>query len=174
MLVCVFFCASCTRDRGCSAHPAFPAPSHREGQRPNLGHSCRENAKPRLFPRHCEEPLRRSNPFLLLRGSMDCFAEPVIRRRFAPTGWLAMTRKERATFSASSPANASDPVHGFSALSLTSLEYWIARSSRAKTTERLLERCIKLRQSSRVAPATKRGAVDCFAWLAVTCYPSPI
>jgi antitoxin CptB len=22
---------------------------------------------------------------------MDCFAEPVIRRRFAPTGWLAMT-----------------------------------------------------------------------------------
>ena len=27
MLVCAFFCASCTRDRGCSAHPAFPAPS---------------------------------------------------------------------------------------------------------------------------------------------------
>src|SRR5258708_11101521 len=27
MLVCAFFCANCTRDRGCSAHPAFPAPS---------------------------------------------------------------------------------------------------------------------------------------------------
>jgi hypothetical protein len=27
MLVCVFVCAFCTRDRGCSAHPAFPAPS---------------------------------------------------------------------------------------------------------------------------------------------------
>src|SRR6266481_3231619 len=27
MLVCVFLCASCTRDRGCSAHPVFPAPS---------------------------------------------------------------------------------------------------------------------------------------------------
>ena len=27
MLVCAFLCASCTRDRGCSAHPAFPAPS---------------------------------------------------------------------------------------------------------------------------------------------------
>src|SRR5258708_5216277 len=27
MLVCVFLCTSCTRDRGCSAHPAFPAPS---------------------------------------------------------------------------------------------------------------------------------------------------
>ena len=47
MLVCAFLCASCTRDRGCSVHPAFPAPSHREGQRPNLGHSCRENAKVR-------------------------------------------------------------------------------------------------------------------------------
>jgi hypothetical protein len=22
---------------------------------------------------------------------LDCFAEPVIRRRYAPTGWLAMT-----------------------------------------------------------------------------------
>src|SRR5687768_8020979 len=27
MLVCAFLCALCTRDRGCSAHPAFPAPS---------------------------------------------------------------------------------------------------------------------------------------------------
>src|SRR6267142_7200205 len=27
MLVCVSFCALCTRDRGCSAHPVFPAPS---------------------------------------------------------------------------------------------------------------------------------------------------
>jgi hypothetical protein len=28
---------------------------------------------------------------LSLRGTMDCFAEPVIGRRFAPTRWLAMT-----------------------------------------------------------------------------------
>jgi hypothetical protein len=27
---------------------------------------------------------------------VDCFAEPVIRRRFAPTGWLAMTENMRA------------------------------------------------------------------------------
>ena len=27
MLVCAFLSASCTRDRGCSRHPAFPAPS---------------------------------------------------------------------------------------------------------------------------------------------------
>jgi hypothetical protein len=26
-----------------------------------------------------------------LCGAMDCFAEPVIGRRFAPTRWLAMT-----------------------------------------------------------------------------------
>ncbi len=26
-------------------------------------------------------------------GTMDCFAEPVIGRRFAPTRWLAMTEK---------------------------------------------------------------------------------
>src|SRR5437879_1550931 len=36
--------------------------------------------------RHCEEQKRRSNPFLL-RGNMDCFAEPVIGRAFArPVG----------------------------------------------------------------------------------------
>src|ERR1700675_5082584 len=27
MLVSAFLCASCSRDRGCSAHPVFPAPS---------------------------------------------------------------------------------------------------------------------------------------------------
>ena len=30
MLVCAFLCANCTRDRGCSVHPAFPAPSDLE------------------------------------------------------------------------------------------------------------------------------------------------
>src|ERR1700682_4727880 len=33
MLVCVFFCTSCTRDRGCSVHPVFPAPSVFRGAR---------------------------------------------------------------------------------------------------------------------------------------------
>src|SRR5258707_14149053 len=31
MLVCAFPVHHCTRDRGCSAHPAFPAPSLRKG-----------------------------------------------------------------------------------------------------------------------------------------------
>jgi hypothetical protein len=33
---------------------------------------------------------------LSLRGGMDCFAEPVIGRRFAPTRWLAMTVSKKA------------------------------------------------------------------------------
>jgi hypothetical protein len=28
---------------------------------------------------------------LSARGDVNCYAEPVIRRRFAPTGWLATT-----------------------------------------------------------------------------------
>jgi len=32
MLVCILFCANRTRDRGCSEHPVFPAPSHFEGE----------------------------------------------------------------------------------------------------------------------------------------------
>src|SRR6266567_775835 len=52
MLVCAFFAQPCTRDRGCSAHPAFPAPSVWEkvetfGQ--TSGNSCREKAKVRLL-----------------------------------------------------------------------------------------------------------------------------
>src|SRR2546429_3389421 len=31
MLVCTFVCANRTRDRGCSKHPVFPAPSEQEG-----------------------------------------------------------------------------------------------------------------------------------------------
>jgi hypothetical protein len=34
----------------------------------------------------CDEAIHLST-----RGAMDCFAEPVIGRRFAPTRWLAMT-----------------------------------------------------------------------------------
>src|SRR5437879_6958660 len=74
MLACAFFTHFGTRDRGCSAHPAFPAPSVlREGQT-NLkssGKTCRENARPCLIviarseatrhKRWCE-PRRRSPP----------------------------------------------------------------------------------------------------------------
>jgi hypothetical protein len=47
MLVCAFLDAHCTRDRGCSAHPVFPAPSDfwRDNEMQNLG---------RLAPRERE------------------------------------------------------------------------------------------------------------------------
>src|SRR3954449_10659285 len=69
MLVCAFCCARCTRDRGCSAHPVFPAPSVFEGGKrtANLGRIAPRD-RGRTFKceqRHCEEPLRRSNPFFL-------------------------------------------------------------------------------------------------------------
>ena len=48
MLVCTFVCANRTRDRGCSKHPVFPAPSKREGEKflqQTSGAIRRENAK---------------------------------------------------------------------------------------------------------------------------------
>src|ERR1700736_6784587 len=47
MLVCAFFAQFCTRDRGCSAHPAFPAPSMLEGRTfmQTSGKPCREKAE---------------------------------------------------------------------------------------------------------------------------------
>src|SRR5450756_2892278 len=44
--------------------------------------------------------MRRSNPsFSPPSRAMDCFAEPVIGRRFAPTRWLAMTTNREACLS---------------------------------------------------------------------------
>ena len=117
MLVCAFFRAHCTRDRGCSAHPAFPAPSvFEEGEADaKLG---------RIAPRECG--LASSTVF-----EIDLQILPVIashRARIRATRWLAMTRKELATMSAVNARESADPVHyGLSAYALTSLEYWITR-----------------------------------------------
>src|SRR5216684_2622944 len=63
----------CTRDRGCSAHPAFPAPSDFKARNvwANLG---------RIEPRECETAFEWSlviasaakQSILSLRGEMDC------------------------------------------------------------------------------------------------------
>ena len=53
MLVCVLFAHNCTRDRGCSKHPAFPAPSF-EGEgfsKPRADHAARTRSR---ITRHCE------------------------------------------------------------------------------------------------------------------------
>src|ERR1700741_4232908 len=78
MLVCAFFCAHCTRDRGCSVHPAFPAPSLGENVYAKLGRSAPREG--RLMSAVGAPSLRakRSNP----SQRMDCFvAEPVIGAR---------------------------------------------------------------------------------------------
>src|SRR5260370_37771323 len=65
MLVCVFFCAACTRDRGCSVHPVFPAPSLlNEGGsfgKPRAHHAARMRMHvPRSSsPAHAGDPVRR-------------------------------------------------------------------------------------------------------------------
>ena len=64
MIACIFFCANRTRDRGCSVHPVFPAPSDFCGCEGCLQSSgwCRENAKVCVFH---QPSLRaeRSNPW---------------------------------------------------------------------------------------------------------------
>jgi len=61
--------------------------------------------RPITHHRHCEERKRRKQS----RASyvvLDCFAEPVIGRRFAPTRWLAMTgRKSPPSFRGARRAN---------------------------------------------------------------------
>ena len=70
-----FFAHPCTRDRGCSKHPAFPAPSV-EGQLPaNLGRESRECEV--MFISHCE---RSEAIHASASCEMDCFAA------FAMTG----------------------------------------------------------------------------------------
>src|SRR5216684_761435 len=58
---------------------------------------------------HASFAWRTSNPFFLC-GFMDCFAEPVIGRRFAPTRWLAMTVGRMASRSLSSAAPCAGPL----------------------------------------------------------------
>ena len=80
MLVCAFLVRNCTRDRGCSVHPVFPAPSIFEGANEvaNLGRRRREIAK--LYPRHCE---RSEAIHVYTCGAMDCFAVLAMTARAA-------------------------------------------------------------------------------------------
>jgi hypothetical protein len=55
----------------------------------NSGKTRRENAESYLDVIARSKATKQST--LSLRGEMDCFAEPVIGRRVAPTRWLAMT-----------------------------------------------------------------------------------
>ena len=77
MLVCTFLCARRARDRGCSAHPAFPAPSDWRGRElpANLGRNVPRECEP--YPRrpgHEPGPITTGRSFaegLCYRASME-------------------------------------------------------------------------------------------------------
>jgi hypothetical protein len=78
----------CTRGCGCSGHPAFPAPSNgAKDSMQQLGRIAPRGAK--SYADVIASEAKQS--IFLFVCDMDCFAEPVIGRRFAPTRWLAMT-----------------------------------------------------------------------------------
>jgi hypothetical protein len=93
MLVCVFLCTFCTRDRGCSVHPVFPAPSCFEGKDFAVKPRTHRVAGTRrcVSTRHCQERscppkpafgrrrMRPSNPFFL-------YAAPSIASRSLSSG----------------------------------------------------------------------------------------
>jgi hypothetical protein len=105
MLVCVFLCTYCTRDRGCSKHPAFPAPSI--GRRILL--STRVQCAAGMRRRVCPPSLRakRSNPSRSEKEAIHLAA----KRKY---GLLRCARNDvdRSAPSpqSSSPAHAGDPV----------------------------------------------------------------
>jgi hypothetical protein len=84
------------RISGASRRPAFPAPLSLRARhmKQDSGEERRENASvrllfegangerwPRPWLRHCEEPLRRSNPDCIRGGILDCFAALAMTRR---------------------------------------------------------------------------------------------
>src|ERR1700716_4397217 len=80
MLVCTLFDASRTRDRGCSAHPVFPAPLISGGTTKckTPGRTCREKAK--LYRAVIASEAKQA--MTLREERMDCFVASL----------LAMTR----------------------------------------------------------------------------------
>ena len=79
MLVCALFAQSCTRDRGCSAHPAFPAPFFEgEEDRQNPGNWAAGMRRCVLWSEVCFAVIARSASDEAIHfsacGEMDCFA----------------------------------------------------------------------------------------------------
>ena len=71
MLVCAFFVRNCTRDRGCSVHPVFPAPSVFEGGtsrcKPRANRVARSRAY--IYPRRPGQAKRELRCAIAHRGT---------------------------------------------------------------------------------------------------------
>src|SRR5215218_702762 len=84
MLVCSFVCANRTRDRGCSKHPVFPAPSISKRAKRRCKPRAKRAARTRSYiRRHCE---RSEAIHLSLSRAVGCFAA------------LTMTWRETAAY----------------------------------------------------------------------------
>jgi hypothetical protein len=103
MLVCSFFGLFGTRDRGCSVHPAFPAPSDSEERETfwqTSGASRRGNAKVYLHHRHCEFStgagatlMDKTNTAVIARlDGRPSIPETVVFNREAAAYWIPRMR----------------------------------------------------------------------------------
>src|SRR4029453_1428878 len=83
MLVCVFLCANCTRDRGCSVHPVFPAPSVQEGGK--LSSKARTQMRREIAAAHssCRHPRRRVTQFVARRSEAISGSPPLAPPRIS-------------------------------------------------------------------------------------------
>src|SRR6266511_2683243 len=92
MLVCIFVCANRTRDRGCSKHPVFPAPSisKRANEIANLGlHAPREcETVSTVIASEAKQSMSRH------KERMDCFAALAM----TVSKDIAMPQQKRRTF----------------------------------------------------------------------------
>ncbi len=94
MLVCAFFCTFCTRDRGCSVHPVFPAPSDFRGcEIPQHLGRIRAARTPRdVSSTHEAKSCLRSAPVTMQCGHNSAWsAGRLVRRNISP---LAKARRK--------------------------------------------------------------------------------
>src|SRR5438874_7352849 len=80
MLVCAYNVHSCTRDRGCSAHPAFPAPSIFEGGKEFASLGRNRAARSRTHILSPRRPGERRDPYaaadiIMVRWSTALFQQ---------------------------------------------------------------------------------------------------
>src|SRR6187431_1114467 len=98
MLVCSFVCANRTRDRGCSKHPVFPAPSKqlRANEMPTSGnHVARTRNYIRVIASAAKQSIERRNR---RNGLLRCARNDVDRPRR-----IARTRGDMPTLVALAP-----------------------------------------------------------------------
>src|SRR4029079_15425073 len=92
MLVCASSVRNCTRDRGCSAHPVFPAPSVFEREQTKMQNSGDQRRKiAKLYPTW---PRSASLPAVTVAVRLKAVLM-ILERRFIEPDFSAETRRGR-------------------------------------------------------------------------------